>query len=92
MTKKISTFAILIFLLPVLAQSESALPTDHFTGLTLDTPLETSFTTGKAIRFSGILTDTSLSGILFRLAPAGGEVPLLLGWGPRWIKRRRLGR
>ena len=49
---------------------------EHFTGLTLDTPLQTSFTTGKAIRLSGILTDTSLSGILFRLTPASGGDPI----------------
>ena len=76
MTKKISAFAILIFLLPGLAQSESSLPADHFTGLTLDTPLQTNFTTGKAIRFSGILSDNSLSGILFRLTPADGGDPI----------------
>jgi hypothetical protein len=69
LTKKISAFAILISFLPALAQSESALPTDHFTGLTLDTHLQTSFTTGKAIRLSGILTDTSFNQINFPLTP-----------------------
>ena len=78
MSKKISAFAILIFLLPALAQSESTLPVDHFTGLTLDTPLQTSFTTGEAIRLGGILTDTTLNQINFTLTPARDGDPIYL--------------
>ena len=68
------------FNLPGLAEeeSESALPMDHFTGLTLDTPLQTSFTTGEAIRLSGILTDTTLNQINFTLTPASDGDPIYL--------------
>ena len=58
-----------------MAQSESTLPVDYFTGLRLDTPLQTSLTTGEAIRLSGLLTDTSLSKIQFHFSPTNGDDP-----------------
>ena len=45
---------------------------DHFTGLTLDIPLQTSFTTGEAIHLSGILTDTSVTQVSFGFNPTDG--------------------
>jgi len=75
MAKKTSSLVILIFFLPAMAQSESTLPVDYFTGLRLDTPLQTSLTTGEAIRLSGLLTDTSLSKIQFHFSPTNGDDP-----------------
>jgi predicted aldo/keto reductase-like oxidoreductase len=41
--------------------------------------------------FGGATNEQDSIEIIHR-AMDGGEVPLLLGWEPRWIKRRELGR
>jgi len=57
-------------------QGEIQVPATYFLGLTLDTPLSNQLTTGTSLNISGMLTDTSLSQILFRYTPTNGDDPI----------------
>ena len=81
MTKNISAFAILIFLLPGLAQSElvddgapSAVPVDFFTGVLLDEPLPIEWPADRDFPFQGRLTDArAVSKLAIILISTEGE-------------------